>query len=90
MSFITIHFAFFVFCLGVINSGLKVLIQERFQPIVKLHVARRFSTGILGRHLAEGLATQPVIPEPGVTSVAVPEHFQFLSFSLVAEAEVLV
>ena len=90
MSFITIHFAFF-FCLGVINSGLKVLIQERFQPIVKLHVARRFSTGILGRHLAEGLATQPVIcAEPGVASVPVPEHFQFLSFSLVAEAEVLV
>jgi hypothetical protein len=90
VSFITIHFVFF-FCLGVINSGLKVLMQERFQPIVKLHVARRLSTGILGRHLAEGLATQPVIrAHPVVAIVPVSEHFQLLSFSLVAEAEVLV
>ncbi len=74
-----------------INSELKVLIQEGFQPIVKLHVARRFSTGILGRHLAARLATQPVIRAEAVAAtVPVSEHFQFLSFSLIAEAEVLV
>jgi hypothetical protein len=74
-----------------INSGLKVLIQEGFQPIVKLHVARRLSTGILGCHPAAGLATQPVIrAEPVAAIVPVSEHFQFLSFSLIAEAEILV
>ncbi len=54
-------------------------------------MAGRFSTGVLGCHLAEGLATQPVIrAEPVVAIVPVPEHFQFLSVSLVEEAEVLV
>ena len=84
MSFITIHFVFF-FCLCFINSDLKVLIQEGFQLIVKLHVARGFSTGILGRHPAAGLATQPVIrAEPVAAIVPVSEHFQFLSFSPVS------
>jgi hypothetical protein len=74
-----------------INSELKVLIQEGFQPIVKLHVARRFSSGILGRHLPARLATQPVIRAEAVAAtVPVSEHFQFLSFCLIAEAEVLI
>ncbi len=31
---------FFIFCLCFIESDLKVLVQERPQPILKLHVAR--------------------------------------------------
>jgi len=68
-----------------------VLIQERFQSIVKLHVTRRFSTRILGRHPAAGLATQPVIRVvPVAAIVPVSEHFQFLSLGIIAEAEVLI
>ncbi len=90
MSLITIHFVF-LFCLCFINSGPKVLIQERFQPIVKLHVARRFSTEILGCHLPEGLAIRPGIRAgPVVVIVPVPEHFQLLSVGPVSNAEVLI
>ena len=90
MSFITLSLSLLLlplFC----NSGLKVLIQEGFQPIVELHVTRGLSTRILGRHLAAGLAAQPVIRVVPVTAVVpLSEHFQFLSFGVIAEGEVLV
>jgi len=58
---------------------------------MKLHVTRRFGPGILGCHLAAGLATQPVIrAEPVAAIVPISEHFQFLSLGIIAEAEVLI
>ena len=74
-----------------VDSGLKVLIQEGFQPIVELHVTRGLGTRILGRHLAAGLAAHPVVRIiPVAAIVPFTEHFQFLSLGIIAEAEVLI
>ena len=90
MSFITFSLSLLLLSLFC-NSGLKVLIQEGFQPIVELHVTRGLSTRILGRHLAAGLAAQPVIRVvPVAAIVPFTEHFQFLSLGIIAEAEVLI
>jgi hypothetical protein len=58
---------------------------------MKLHVTRRFGPGILGCHLAEGLAIcSRVRAGPVVVIVPVPEHFQFFSVGPIPEAEVLI
>ena len=58
---------------------------------MKLHVTRRFGPGILGCHLAEGLAIRPgVRAGPVVVIVPVPEHFQFFSVGPIPKAEVLI
>jgi hypothetical protein len=58
---------------------------------VKLQVTRRFGPGILGCHLAEGLAIRPwVRAGPVVVIIPVPEHFQFFSVGPISKAEVLI
>jgi len=58
---------------------------------MKLHVTRRFGPGILGCHLAEGLAIRPGIRAgPVVVIVPVPEHFQLLSVGPASNAEVII
>ena len=70
---------------------MKVLTQERPQPILELHVAGRLRPGVLGHHFAERLAVRPGISAgPVVIVVPVPEHLQLLSVCPVSDAIVVV
>ena len=58
---------------------------------MKFQVARRFGPGVLGYHLAEGLAIRPgVRTGPVIVIVPVPEHFQFFPVGPIPKAEVLI